>query len=698
MISYYKHICRTAVVTFLIIIALGGGANALYSDDFNSSTINGSLWIKINPLNDANFTMIGSGTDNALLSITVPAGVSHNVWADGNFAPRIMQATGNTDLNIEVKFQSQLSQKYQVQGIIIEQDNSNFLRFDFFSDGIDTHLFAAQFTAGSPVTVVDTIISPSPSAVPIYMRVKREGNQWTFSYSTNGKDWIVGTSFTRILNVTSVGPFVGNVNDSVNPAPAFTGLIDYFISYPLVPDKTPPTIALWYGNSQRFGQLGVPQLWVNILGNVNDPSGIKSLNYSLNGGAAQDLSIGPDGMRLESSGDFNVEINHTYFNCGNNQVVIKAVDSAGNMKSETVSVEYSCNNVWPGTYSINWNSVTNIQDAAQVVDGLWTKEPNSIRTTIIGYDRLVAIGDMTWDDYEISTPITIIKPLDSTVPYGPNFGLIMRWQGHYFVGAQPRSGWWPLGALGVYIWVPELNDYRLRLIGNNMELIADDTSGKHLSVGVPYMFKMRAETIGTKTRYSLKVWDKNTTEPSAWTISGYGVSGELKQGSVLLASYYGDVSFGNVNIRPGPFNDNTIAPGITTQPSSQTVNEGQTATFNVVATGTAPLTYQWQKNGTNIPGATSSSYTTPRTVPTDNGIKYRVVVTNNIGSITSNEVYLTVIDDHMPPLRVGVVVNAAGYERYEKPVEVTVNFNQLLNVLGQTGILNENSIRVVETD
>src|SRR5690348_14978731 len=54
-----------------------------------------------------------------------------------------------------------------------------------------------------------------------------------------------------------------------------------------------------------------------------------------------------------------------------------------------------------------------------------------------------------------------------------------------------------------------------------------------------------------------------------------------------------------------------VAPTITTQPASQTVTAGQTATFSVVASGTAPLSYQWQKNGATISGATSASYTTP---------------------------------------------------------------------------------------
>ena len=49
-----------------------------------------------------------------------------------------------------------------------------------------------------------------------------------------------------------------------------------------------------------------------------------------------------------------------------------------------------------------------------------------------------------------------------------------------------------------------------------------------------------------------------------------------------------------------------VAPTITTQPVNQTVTAGQTATFTVVAGGTAPLSYQWQKNGVNIAGATAS--------------------------------------------------------------------------------------------
>ena len=84
------------------------------------------------------------------------------------------------------------------------------------------------------------------------------------------------------------------------------------------------------------------------------------------------------------------------------------------------------------------------------------------------------------------------------------------------------------------------------------------------------------------------------------------------------------------------------APSISTHPSNQTVAQGAPATFNVVASGTSPLSYQWQRDQANIPGATSSSYTISSASMSDNGAKFRCVVTNAFGSATSNEATLTV--------------------------------------------------------
>ena len=86
----------------------------------------------------------------------------------------------------------------------------------------------------------------------------------------------------------------------------------------------------------------------------------------------------------------------------------------------------------------------------------------------------------------------------------------------------------------------------------------------------------------------------------------------------------------------------STAPTITTQPGSQSVTVGQTATFSVIGAGTAPLSYQWQTNGTAITGATASSYTTAATTLADNGSTFKVTVSNAVGTITSAAATLTV--------------------------------------------------------
>lgn len=92
-------------------------------------------------------------------------------------------------------------------------------------------------------------------------------------------------------------------------------------------------------------------------------------------------------------------------------------------------------------------------------------------------------------------------------------------------------------------------------------------------------------------------------------------------------------------------------PSITTQPTNQVAVLGQTATFTAAASGTPPLNYQWNKNGTAIPGATSISYTTPPTVQGDDGSTFTMTVTNAINSATSMSATLRVLP--APPPQAG---------------------------------------------
>lgn len=96
---------------------------------------------------------------------------------------------------------------------------------------------------------------------------------------------------------------------------------------------------------------------------------------------------------------------------------------------------------------------------------------------------------------------------------------------------------------------------------------------------------------------------------------------------------------GGSSMSPPP---QVMPPAITSQPLNASVTAGQTATFTVVASGSSPLAYQWQKNDSSITAATSASYTTPATALSDNGAKFKVVVSNSAGTATSNEVNLAI--------------------------------------------------------
>jgi Concanavalin A-like lectin/glucanases superfamily/Immunoglobulin domain/Bacterial Ig domain/Immunoglobulin I-set domain len=109
-----------------------------------------------------------------------------------------------------------------------------------------------------------------------------------------------------------------------------------------------------------------------------------------------------------------------------------------------------------------------------------------------------------------------------------------------------------------------------------------------------------------------------------------------------------------------------VAPSITTQPVSQTVAVGSNATLSVVATGTAPILYQWQRSGLALPGQTASTLNLNNVQPADAG-SYRVLVRNEVGSVLSAEAALTVVlaplamTDDFSPVVASSVATGAGY-------------------------------------
>ena len=135
---------------------------------------------------------------------------------------------------------------------------------------------------------------------------------------------------------------------------------------------------------------------------------------------------------------------------------------------------------------------------------------------------------------------------------------------------------------------------------------------------------------------------------SSYTTPPTTTSSNGAQFDVVVRSRYGSVTSSMATLT---VNSSVVPPGITTQPINQTVTVGQVATFSVAVTGTAPLAYQWQKNGVNIAGATSNSYTTPATTTSDNGSTFDVAVNNAAGSVTSTSATLTVNSAPTPAIQ-----------------------------------------------
>ncbi|MCA1671039.1 MAG: PQQ-dependent sugar dehydrogenase, partial [Actinobacteria bacterium] len=102
-------------------------------------------------------------------------------------------------------------------------------------------------------------------------------------------------------------------------------------------------------------------------------------------------------------------------------------------------------------------------------------------------------------------------------------------------------------------------------------------------------------------------------------------------------------------------------PAISQQPLDQTVAPGQSATFSVTASGQEPLGYQWQRDGVDISGATSSSYTLPLAALSDNGSQFRCIVSNALGSTTSSSAMLNVTSNNPPVGAITTPVEATTY-------------------------------------
>jgi len=173
--------------------------------------------------------------------------------------------------------------------------------------------------------------------------------------------------------------------------------------------------------------------------------------------------------------------------------------------------------------------------------------------------------------------------------------------------------------------------------GTNPPVIVTQPHSQTNAVGATITFTVGASGSGTLACQ----WQFNGTNIAGATANPFVlVNAQLTNNgnySVIVTNLFGSVTSSNAVLLL-----TNAPPAITTQPQSQSILAGQTATFSVAATGTPPLNYQWFFSGTNIAGATTNPFTLANVQLTNAG-NYSVVITNLAGSVTSSAASLTVL-------------------------------------------------------
>jgi len=215
----------------LIVTMPGGGTSGLVSDDFCSGLLSGA-WTYVDPQGDGSLSFSGTETSDAWVELSVPGGSDHQLWTTGIQAPHIIQSANDTDFEIEVKMESSVeAPQYQMQGIMVRQDDYNFLRFEIYSTDNNMYALGGILSSGSGSFPLANSLPINGSigalqTAPVFVRLKREGNLYTFSYSFDGVTYQAAGTLSSTLTVTGVGIYGGNAGGG--GAPAHTAQFDYF--------------------------------------------------------------------------------------------------------------------------------------------------------------------------------------------------------------------------------------------------------------------------------------------------------------------------------------------------------------------------------------------------------------------------------------------------------------------------------------
>lgn len=208
-------------------------ADVIYSDDFSSSTL-GTGWTFIDPRANSSYSLTAV---SGHLQIAVPTGSEHDCWGSVNNCARMLRGAANDDAVYETKIDGiNIGSQYQTYGIMLEQNTSNYLRFEYWSDASGAKVAAWKTISNGGSNAIG--VQPVTMGNANYLRVTKTGTTYKLEYSQNGSSWALAGSFTQAgFTVNRSGLYV--INAGTNPQTIAN--FDYFT---VQGGGTPPTFSL----------------------------------------------------------------------------------------------------------------------------------------------------------------------------------------------------------------------------------------------------------------------------------------------------------------------------------------------------------------------------------------------------------------------------------------------------------------------
>jgi hypothetical protein len=193
-----------------------------------------------------------------------------------------------------------------------------------------------------------------------------------------------------------------------------------------------------------------------------------------------------------------------------------------------------------------------------MVDGEWRLTPDGARTVTRWYDRVLALGDGSWTDYDARVLVTLhdFTPAQRGPPtyHVPHVGVTLRWAGHTPDDRQPSRQWYPLGAATEFLIQPGGTAGLWRILADGGPRYAQTraTRVSPLTSERRFWLRARVETLpGGVARYRVRQWNDGEPEPGAWAVEAVEAPGtDLKAGSLLIVPHNTDVTVHEVHVVP----------------------------------------------------------------------------------------------------------------------------------------------------